>query len=407
MVVLSPPSPAAVGGIDLTRTLPDRIVKAMNLPSGIIVALSLLTQAQPFASADDANVEKQRSYLISGMRSERDKLRSGQVVMTGEHWSTWPALGTVRLPVRFDVYFDHDSRSYRYTQRDYQLYASDGMEPQLKAQLLTRSDLPHGTTPEGVEWLTTGSGGTVVHTPEYDLFNSTGHPHVTRQAPGTVVGRGVKEWDTVTLGLVDWISFDSGFHLNELLDAYETVWMCHSVETNPGGLSRLKLRSEINPRADSVEFEIWIDEKQGMTPVSISRRDLNDSLKETSRSDVGWKEINGVMVPVSFRISNDYKPRFAEGYDLTFEWSHVNTPINPEVFTPAGITKSPGALVADLRLGPTVVERVHAPPLPVIVPKPVKPKPPSRLGWIVLSHLVAGGLFAWWYYRRKARRQSA
>ena len=371
---------------------------------GLCLMVALL-HASAHATEDEVELrDTQRRFLLTGMRAEREKLRSGQVVMTGEHWSTWPALGTVRLSVRFDVYFDHDSRSYRYTQRDYVPYVSEGLDPQAKARFLTRSDLPHGTTPEGVEWVTTGDGGTIVHTPEYDLHNSTGHPHVTRQAPGTVEGYTVREWDLAALGLLDWQALEDGFRLNDILNAYETVWKCHSVETNPAGMSCLKLRSEWNPKADSVEYEIWIDEKQGMTPVSIARKDLNNSLKETSRSDVGWKKINGVMVPVSFRVNMVHKPGYAEGYDLTLEWSHVNEPLEPKVFTPAGITESPGSMVADMRLGQVVVERVH--PLPVATPKPVKPKPPSRLGWIVLGHLIAGSIFAWWYYRRKARRQS-
>ena len=136
----------------------------MNIYPWLIVTLGLLPQATLAGSADSPVAEKRRSYLLTGMRAEREKLRSGQVVMTGEHWSTWPALGTVRLSVRFDVYFDHDSRSYRYTQRDYVPYVSEGLDPQAKARFLTRSDLPHGTTPEGVEWVTTGDGGTIVHT---------------------------------------------------------------------------------------------------------------------------------------------------------------------------------------------------------------------------------------------------
>ena len=405
MVVLPSTVPAAVGGIDLTRTLPARMVQAMNLPSWIIVALCLLTQATPSWSADDAVKEKQRRFLITGMRAEREKLRSGHAILTGDHWSHTPVLGRQRLSVRFDVYFDHDSRSYRYTQQDYEQYATAGMDPKMKARLLARSDLPHGITPEGVEWVSTDNGGTVVHTPEYDLHNPPHHPHVTRQAPGTLDGTSVREWDLAAVGLLDWPSFEGGLRIGNILDAYETRVKCHSVEIDPSGLSRLKLRSEWT------ETEIWIDEKQGMTPVRITRKDLNDSLKETSQSDVGWKEINGVMVPVSFRINYLYQPEITEGYDLTLEWSHVNEPLDPQVFTPAGITESKSALVADMRLGQIVVERVNPLPLPVPVagatPKSIQPKPPSRLGWIVLGHLIVGGGFAWWYYRRRAKRQAA
>ena len=128
----------------------------MNLLSSIIVALCLLTPAQPPASADDAVVEMHRRFLLTGMRAEREKLRSGQVVITGEHWSnTTVSLGMIRFSVRFDVSFDHDSRSYRYTQRDYLPQGTRGMDPRWKTSLLARSELPRGTTPEGLEWGTT------------------------------------------------------------------------------------------------------------------------------------------------------------------------------------------------------------------------------------------------------------
>ena len=151
MVVLSSQVPVAVGRFDLTRALPARMVQGMNLPSWIIVTLCLITQSQLPASADDAVVEKQRIYLLTGMRAEREKLRSGQVVMSGEHWSnTTVSLGMMRFSVRFDVYFDHDTKSYRYTQRDYLPQGTLGMDPRWKTSLLARSELPRGTTSEGV-----------------------------------------------------------------------------------------------------------------------------------------------------------------------------------------------------------------------------------------------------------------
>ena len=389
------------------RTLRFRMVQAMNLPSWIIVvALCLLTQATPSWSADDAVKEKQRRFLITGMRAEREKLRSGQVVMVGDHWRHSSVLGKFRISVRFEISFDNDARVYRFTQRDYVQYESTSMTSQRKEKQWSRNDLPHGTTPEGIDWITEERGGTVVHTPEYDLHLAIGKNHVSRLPAGTVRGTYVREWDLAALGLVDWYSFDGEYHLIDILNSYETRLSCHSVEAYTSGLTCMKLRSDWHPNADSVEWEIWIDEKRGMSPIRISRKDLNDSLRETSRSDVSWKEINGVMVPASFRINVLDEPEITEGYDLTLEWSHVNEPLDPKLFTPAGITANNSAMVANMELGKIVVERVHPLPLPMPAAK-VTPKPPSRLGWIVLGHLVAGVGFAWWYYRRRAKRQSA
>ena len=371
----------------------------------ILMMTLMLSDALHVVAADhQPSLNDQRRFLLTGMRAEREKLRSGQVVITGEHWRTSRVLGEFRISVRFDIAFDHDSRSYRYTQRDYEQYIATEMTPQDKLAAMEPIDQPHGTTPEGIEWITEKNGGTVVQTPEYDLHRAIDSDSVTRLPPGMSGITAVREWDLAALGLMDWPLFDAQHHLIDILNDYEMGLTCHSISIDSSGLSSLRLRSDWNPRSDSVEYEIWIDEKHGMTPVRFSRKDLNDSLKEISRSDVGWRDIHGVMVPVSFRINMLHNSGNTEGYDLTLEWSHVNEPLDPKIFTPAGITESDKALVADLRLGKIIVERVH--PLPVATPKPVKPKPPSRLGWIVLGHLIAGSIFAWWYYRRKARRQS-
>ena len=351
--------------------------------------------------------ESSRDYIFTGMHAEREKLRTGHVMMHGEHWRTARKMGEYRVSVQFELAFDNDARTYRCTQRDFAQYDMTGLTSELKAKLLrSRPSLPHGTTPEGIDWCTDEQSGTVVHTPEYDLHHTAETNRVTRLAPGSVRKTQVYEWDLAVLGLVDWVSFRREYHLSDLLIAYKTRLTCHSVDLDQSGLTCMKLRSKWSPKVDSVEYEIWIDEKQGMTPVSISRKDLNDSMRESSRSEVSWNKINGVMVPVAFRINDILDSENTEGYDLTLEWIHVNEPLDPKLFAPAGITESNSALVADLRLGQIVVERVHPLPLPLATPISVAPKPPSRLGWIVLGHLIAGGVFSWWYSRRKSRSKT-
>ncbi len=400
MVVLSPEVPAAVGLTGLTRTLRRRIVVFMNIRAWIIVTLYLLPQATPLWSADDSVAEKHRNYLIAGMRAEREKLRSGHAILTGEHAINSPDVQGFRVPVRYEIAFDYDSRSFRYTQSDFSPHAIPIRPLRVKAANPDRPELGRGKTTEGREWAARASGGTVVHTPEYDLHRPIDSRLIARLAPGNLGRTSVKEWDMTALGLMDWPTFERGLKRDEILDAAGSQLQCHSVDVDASGISRLKVRS------DWTEYEMWIDEKQGMTPIRISRKDLRDSLKETSRSDVSWKLQNGVWVPESFRIEDFLELGSTQSYVMTIEWKSVNEPLDSKLFSPEGITDDK-AFMTDMRLGPGVLERVKPKPLPVIVPKPVKLKPPSRLGWIVLGHLVACGLFAWWYYRRKSRRQSA
>ena len=140
MVVLSPQVSAAIGVTSLTRRPRSRIVVVMNIRLWIIVTLGLLPQATPSWSADQSMAEKRRSYLLTGMRAEREKLRSGQVVMAGDHWRDSTVLGKFRISVRFEVSFDNDARVYRFTQRDYVQYDSTGMTSQRKEKQWSRND---------------------------------------------------------------------------------------------------------------------------------------------------------------------------------------------------------------------------------------------------------------------------
>ncbi len=358
----------------------------------ICVGYILLSTSFALSVLGGQTVSEKRSYLIAGMRSEREKLRSGHVVLKGEHWRKSMELGEFRIPVRFEVAFDHDSRSVRFTQLDYAQYSTATMSPQEKASYWERADVPHGTGLNGVDWVADPKGGTVVHTPMYDLHLAIGSPTVSRLPPGVSHRTTIKEWDIAAFGLMDWPCFAAEYHFHEILAEFETGLICHAVEMSPSGLSNLRLR------ADDTEYDIWIDEKQGMTPVSISRKELKDSMRESSRCDVSWKAISDVWVPVSFRISDLEGPDITQGYDLTLEWSVVNERLPLETFTPAGIDKDPNAVVADIRLGQIVIERVFPKPLPDFASnriEPIVPKSHSRRNWLILGNVFLIGMILW------------
>ncbi len=350
-------------------------------------------------AVDDTNSQR-RSYLFAGMRSGREMLRTGRVVMLGEHYKKWKGDQEFRVPVRYEIVFNRDSLSFRFTQNDYKPEA-DSITGDNKHTDAHGKALPTGVTAKGEKWVCREIGGTVVHTTAYDLHCPIDSPLVTRLGPGMATGTAIKEWDIQAFGVLEYAAFSKGMSLDEALKAMKSRLECQSADIDDTGISRLKLTS------DTTQYELWVDELHGMTPIRISRTDLRGVKRETSRCDVSWKEINGCWVPTTMRIWGNLREKDYESYDLTMEWSHVNEPLDPKLFTPAGITESKTAMVADMRLGQVVLERVIPQPLPVATPKPVAPKPPSRLGWILLAQLIAGGGFAWWYYRRKARRQSS
>ena len=367
----------------------------------VMLTLSQITHS--FAGGNSNN-ESNRSYIISGMRAEREKLLTGQLVMRGEHLVRAKGEAGFVVPIQFHLVFDHVTSSYRYNQTE----AKRPPKNQTGASKNVIPKSPKMATVEEAEWQSRKVGGTLVRTNEYDLHLALNSSVVTRLSPGEAEGTLIYEPDVRCAGLLGLLAFERSVPFQKALEAYEHKLSIHSIHRTASGLWELKYRH------DDTETEMWVDESHGMTPIRLIVRDLREWPKEMNRkeivstTEVDWKLINNNWVPISLRMSATSPIGSFESYELTVEWSNVNEPLDPKIFTAAGIVDSDNAIVMDMRLGPIVMEQVKPKPLPVAVttPKPVQPKPPSRLGWIVLGHLVAGGGFAWWYYRRRARRQS-
>lgn len=366
------------------------------------------------AFCDDELVLKKRLFVAAGMRAEREKLRSGHVIYLGEHTShsvDIPDIPEYRVPVRFEYYFDHESRRFRHQTRDYRPFKTDTDIAKQLAKTRQTKDLPHGVTSDGKEWVTVEVGGIVVNTPEYSLFKSCSARHVDRLPPGGVGYTDVREIDVRILGITDWMLFDMGKDFNYCLDAFEKGYPGRSAVSEANGVNHFTFNIR-----DSIRLELWIDELRGMTPIRMVRTELKEENRESSRSECTWEQVKDVWVPTSFMIRSAQKSGSSQELALTLDWESVNEPLDAKVFTAAGLAESDTEikLVADMTLGQAVIEPAIPPslPLPSAMPmaktvNPVPPQPPSRLGWIVLGHLIAGGLFAGWYYRRKSRRQSA
>ena len=367
---------------------------------GVVLVAICSTLPECLPSENENSHGKKWRYVIAGIRYERERLTSGQVLVTGDHSVLWRACDGFRVPVQFDHAFDYNTQLFRFSQSDLLPQSlSPYSEKQRKAILMKHKGV-RGASPEGVEWIARPIGGVVVHTPEYDLLQDNSKNIFTRVAPGTAFNADVKEWDVRCFGLLDYDAMKRGYALPSVIHGYENIAECRSIELESSGLIHIRYG------LDEMEWDLWIDEKQGMTPIRMRRFDHNRTEHvESSACHVSWKELNGAWVPTSMKIWGVSERGFRHDYEMTLEWSHVNEPLDPKLFTPAGITESKSALVADMRLGPTVVERVSPLPLPEATPKPVVTKPPFRLGWIVLGHLVVGGCLSLWYYFRKTKRQ--
>ncbi len=370
----------------------------MKLPSWIKVTLCLLSQSGSLATADDSVAEKCR-FLAAGMRAEREKLRSGQVEMRGEHSHLSREFPNFRVPVRFRYDFDHTSRRYRHETRDYIPYDMNASDAGYLADEKANRDLPHGVTAKGIQWYFREVGGTTVHTPEYSLFKMCHARHVDRLPPGTPGILRIREMDVRVFGMTDWMLFAMREPFDSLINCFENVYSGPSIESDEHGVSHISFKP-----GGVVLLEIWVDELHGMTPIRLVRTELLQNNRVSSRSDVTWESKGGTWVPTSFMIRTDAGSESTEELALTLEWKTVNEPLDPKIFTAAGVAEGDNKirLVADMTLGKMIIEPVIAPPIKVVLPKPLTANPPSRFWWIILANVIGVGV-AWWFYRRRSR----
>lgn len=342
-----------------------------------------------------------RDFLLSGMRSEREKLVAGRTVIRGEHLYRSKAIGECRVPVLFDIAFDYKSKLFRHCRSDYRPVNTRliGPEQYLAAENKTPFIKGRGTDKDCVDWIAIEDKASVVRTPMYDLHRRAESVQVTRLPPGSAQGV-VDEWDMRCLGLLDFPSLVACSSFDETLDAYGNRLKCIAVNTDESKVSRLIMQFE------GGEYEIWIDEEHGMTPIRISQYETGKVRREMSSAVVGWKHMSNTWVPNSMRVWESDSNNTYQSFELLLEWLSVNEPLDPKLFTASGLVDAPGSVVADTTLGTMIIESVVPKTLPDIAPKPVAPKPSSGLGWIVLGHLIAGGVFSWWYSRRKSRSQT-
>jgi hypothetical protein len=122
----------------------------------------------------------------------------------------------------------------------------------------------------------------------------------------------------------------------------------------PGGLTRIELfkKGKIDLRR-----KIWINESRGFTiersEFSYRDMELMPPVDCLFISRASWQKINDAWVPVSF--SADETTDQEKHLEAKIVWESVNTPVDPLLFTVAGLSKTPDTQVVDVRSGKPVL----------------------------------------------------
>lgn len=277
-----------------------------------------------------AGADRPAEYILSAMRSERERLASGVVRVEG-HFRQRDNNGKEYV-LKWSAFMAFDrARGLERIDQDLPVLFHDGTTQPNK--------MKHVRTPDRCfEWLHGPYGvGLFIRPLDYN-----GHSHLRR----------IDLW---TIGLVGTHSLTIPVSLDALMTVLAEEPF--AVEQLGGGLLQLQY---LMPESQ-IYSELILNESEGITPIQYSHRSVEAGSQLTGmpkarwpkplfQADTTWMERNGVWVPKTLVITEENR-----GCDLHFEWVEVNTEIDTQLFTEEGMGLNPGTMVQDLRLGKPIV----------------------------------------------------
>jgi hypothetical protein len=383
------------------------------LLAGAISSMALGGAVQNVAAAADGVQERARAVL-AGMRDQRERLRQGLVRGSGHMFRPYRS-GTVDGPISFMYAFDFDS-DLLHVERDDPRGTVAGVRSPENLKRVDVRDVPlvmwhyaRIQKPDCAIIVVNHSEGdnpaqVQIYKPD---FNTRRNGVIDIRAVG-LLGTGSYEKQ---------VSWEDTFrYLNESI-ADELV-------DEGEGLSRIRM-----PTKDGLgRNTLWIDRKRGFSPVRLEfqHKAVNpvrghpETLPEPyMKCEATWTEINGVWVPLTYRIE-DQQQHDAEGRSLTYShayhWEIVNQPVPMELFEIESLHAPKGSLVTDHRGQDVVLTRVIGEPdnpeTGTVYTKPTEGEPSRvvprgyrRGTWLFLGfNVVAVLLIALLLYFRRSKK---
>ena len=294
-------------------------------------------------------------FVLKGMRSHRQRLLRGEVLITGMKESEYADGRSQEADVEMTVAFDFEKNLVRFDRR----------EP------ADASGMQSADMARSFYWRTKTEAAIA-------KVNNQGEKPTLEIHPADYVP--VRPWhrpfDVRAVGVYYWPNFRSGTPLEQILEGFMTTTPVETTETSDGIYC---LVWEFNDRQRRT---LWVDGNRGFTPAKMVIQDKGTPIGEdwdanpVLANEVSWKEVDGVWVPDTFKIQKRTVrvERSAQGelrtagensmsYMLAFEWKSVNQPLPEELFSYREHELEDGSYVVDYRSGePVVVELIGAEP---------------------------------------------
>ena len=277
--------------------------------------------------------------LLAEFRAERELLRSGSYRVTGTVKRLDPS-SSCKMPL------DQEFSGFSAVDWDARLFRVDSVWPQC---IEMNGDIEYVRMTRRIAYTPTMTLGTGQQEglPDRKMINIS--------SPGKSGGVSAVHMDVRMCGGTTRTSLRRGLapFANSPLERFIRAFKIYpdiTVTKRPGELTQITMvkKGDIDLRR-----KIWINESRGFT---IERseffyRDIElvPAVDCLFVSRATWQKINGAWVPVS--VSMDETTNQEWHIEMQIHWESVNTPLDPLLFTVAGLKTTPKTQVVDIRSG--------------------------------------------------------
>jgi hypothetical protein len=369
------------------------LMRSTTLFLSLMVLLGLCTPA----SAQPVQPGADFQFVLSGMRKERLKVRSGLCRMTGQYAVRNPAdpKSDIEGPLTILDAFEGEKVRFDRAQPGW-VVDRETVRPDPSGQPgRATSDMKRGI--ERYKFCDNG---------KKSAFWSEDQPQINVMAslgdkPNHFLALGY--FDARGLGLYEYGSLSRQKRLNALFDEYASRKVPLEVDRSDPAI--WVLRQDHHDQIMDVRVSISVDVRNGFTPFKYLIRQRNHKLNEewytVQERTTKWEKRNDVWLPVSHNyVFSPGKDDWRNEVSFTISWEKVNEPIDPDLFDYKSFGAPDWVGVVDNSLGYGVTIKPMSPPPPA--PSRWRTVAPIALGVIAVGAIIVGALTLIKRRRRRA-----
>jgi hypothetical protein len=272
------------------------------------------------AAAPDKPAAGKIDFYLSGMLAERQKIRSGDFVVTGTK-----SVKDSKRPK-----FDYSGKVLISCQFDEDRIRIDNLEPAIVPDFPSKTPPPPKMRPGRIE-------RKYLRTPAQSVtwIGPNRQDQIVISTPDTMFGHFLF-FDVRGLGLTKWqyLTDQRGLKVEETITALGRSLREKSVDTSDPKYVQIVFLVELATRCDELRY--WLRPDESFAPVMLETRTRKlNSPDETwhvnEHAETSWEQTDGVWLPVKFEMTQTEKTA-EQKLAWKIRWRSVNKPIDDKRF---------------------------------------------------------------------------